>query len=139
MTKKLFLIFLTTFILSFSLNAQTKNSISISSINGFKFYQMESYTRAFNTIQTDNTFIDFNINIDYIKKPFFQKYNSISSLNDVYVDNNDGTFTYMKSSLYIGNLYRDVKIDSYNPRGMTPNGTSIIFGVLGVFLDKLQH
>jgi len=136
MNKKLFFIVFTTYMLSFSLSAQTKDATND---KNFKFYQIENYALFFNKISATTTFVDLKINTDYIKKPFFQKYNNISSLNDLYVDNNDGTFSYVKSSLYSENLYRGVKIDSYNPRGMSPNGTSIIFGVLDPFLDKLQQ
>lgn len=137
MIKTFFLLFQATFLLSFSLNAQTKDSIATD--KGFKFYQIENYTLSFDALQTKNTFADLKIDLNHIKKPFFQKYNSTSSLNDMYSDNNNGTFTYVKSSLYLENLYRGVKIDSYNPKGLSNNSTSIIFGVFGVVLDKLQN
>lgn len=138
MNKTIFLLFLTTFLLSFSLNAQIKDSISVDtmSVNDFKFYNIENYKFPF---EKKYSFVDISINSNSVKQPFFQKYNNTSSLNDFYVTNNDGTYTYVKSGQSLENLHRGVKIDSYNPKGMSTNGTSLIFGAFGIVLDKLQN
>lgn len=136
--KKIFLLFLTTFILSFSLNAQIKDSIFVQNtmVDGFKFYNIENYEIPFDT---KYSFVDISINSNSVKQPFFQKYNNISSLTDLYISNDSGeTYTYVAPIFNLENRTRGVKIDSYNPKGMSTNGTSIIFGVFGMVLDKLQ-
>jgi len=141
MKKNVFLILATVFVFNFSLNAQVEDSLSINStkINSYKFYSIENYNFPFKIMDKKNMWFDFKINLSTVKKPFFQKYNNISMLTDFYENNNDGTYTYIMSRNNLENLYRGVKIDSYNPKGMSSNGKSIIFGVFGTILDKLQN
>ncbi|WP_420573573.1 hypothetical protein [Kordia sp.] len=129
--------FLIVFVFSFSLNAQTEISIFDQDTNtkNVKFYQIENYSQLFST---KTSLTNFTINVSDLKKPFFEKYNYISAVNDIYSNTNNDVFTYVKSTYNIENMNRGVKIDSYNPLGISPNGTSVLFGVFGVVLDKLQ-
>ncbi|MGH1387188.1 hypothetical protein [Kordia sp.] len=141
MKKNVFLILTLLFVFSFSLHAQTGTTAMADStkVTDFKFYNLGSYNFPFKITNTPTTVFDFSMNMNYLKKSFFQKYNNISMVSDFYENNNDGTYTYVSSSRSLENLYRGVKIDSFNPRGMSNNGKSIIFGVFGTILDKLQN
>ncbi|MFK7750728.1 MAG: hypothetical protein AB8B65_20215 [Kordia sp.] len=140
MKKNVFLILVTLFIFNFSLQAQTQTTAMADStkVTGFKFYTIENYNFPFKITNTQAPVFNFNMNMNYFKKSLFQSYNNVSMISDFYEQNSDGTYTYANPGRNLENLYRGVKIDSYNPKGMSANSKSIIFGVFGTILDKIQ-
>ncbi|WP_298516052.1 hypothetical protein [uncultured Kordia sp.] len=139
MKEKFFLIFITLSVFQFSLCAQTQQTVIVDTtkVTDLKFYAIENYNFPFKITNTQASVFNFNSND--IKQSYFQKYNSISMLTDFYEQSNNSTYTYVNSSRSLENMYRGVKIDSYNPRGMSPNATSVLFGVFGVIFEKIQN
>ncbi len=138
MRKYNILILLITLSCSASLVAQAKDSLLVNNIS-FTNYKLEPTTgyNFFNPKSTKTTFVGLNIDTDYINKPFFEVYNNASSLNDVYSNQNE-IFMYCKSSYKHKNLYRGIKMDSFNPMGLPNSGLGVASGILNLALDRVQ-
>jgi len=138
MKKNNFSIFLIPFFTCFLLNAQIKDSLFIENLNltDYGLDYIIKYKLPYISTKYDYKLIDLNINS--INQPFFNVYNKTSSLNDKYIYDENGIFTYVKSDFNSINLFRGVKIDSFNPMGLSNNNTSLVFGVFGIVLDKIQ-
>ena len=88
-------------------------------------------------IQSNKDAFDF-YNVDLLKNGLlFSSYNETTKLNDSYLINNE-EYVYTKSSMLLENNFRNLKIDSYNPYGVSNVKSALILGVVGEFLNKIQ-
>ena len=109
------LLFLALLVLSTSIYAQSKDSLSTKT-NLFKKFNLNFKTINF----SKNSLI-------------FSSYNETTKLNDIYLINK-GSYIYSKSSRIIENNFRRNKVDSFNPHGASNFGSAIILGLLGSIL-----
>jgi len=127
-----------TFFTCFLMNAQIKDALFVGNLN-LNDYSLDYIMKYKFTYISSKYDYKLNVlNFNNINQPYFYIYNKTTSLNDKYIYDENGIFTYVKSDLNSKNLFRGVKIDSFNPMGLSNNNTSLVFGVLGIVLDRLQ-
>lgn len=62
----------------------------------------------------------------------FSSYNNVTGLNDMYVAGSEAP---LKSTVLLDNMYRGVKIDSFNPNGATNLEESLVSGALNLIFN----
>lgn len=123
-------LFLSLFLMSFAIQAQTPSINGILDIDASRF--------LLQTKRVQNIDIDFSFrfnklpNIDGVTS--FSRFNRVTGLNDTYIRYQE-KYEYTSSSLLLENQFRISKIDSFNPNGATDFGNAIVNGVLNLIFD----
>lgn len=117
-------IFITLFLFSISINAQSTDSF---------LPKNDLLINSNLNLDSNNYSFDFK-NINFQKSKFkFSSYNKTTKLNDNYLIIND-YYIYNKSTMIFENNFRGHKIGSFNPYGASNISTALIFGIVGSIL-----